>query len=314
MSRNYFASRDSLYETLHEKIKPNYEVLYDDLRSLDIGSFFLSREFKSLMIENNYYEIWCNILNDVEKTSNIISLITNEEKADSEKAFIRLVNKIDDLKIQNIVTKIIKTFISNSSYKDFSIIIGDIQLLKFSSENIEIIKNVVTKNAEKINLNVLEPNIIMKTTSKEENKKVFIVHGHNDTLKLDVARTLEKLKLQPIILHEQSNNGKTIIEKFEKFSDVAFAIILLTADDLGNSKNTQNLNKRARQNVIFELGYFIGKLGRENVMTLQEEGVETPNDISGVVYTPFDSFGNWKTELAKELKSAGFKIDMNNLF
>lgn len=313
MPRNYFASRD-LYEVLHEKIKPNYEVLYDDLKNLDIGSFFLSRGFKSLMIENDYYEIWCNILTNVEKTNNIVSFITNEEKVDSEKAFIRLVNKIDDVKIQNIVTKIIENFISNNSYKDFSIITGDIELIKFSNENIEIIKNAVKRNAEKINLNVLEPNKIMKTTLEEENKKVFIVHGHNDTLKLDVARTLEKLKLQPIILHEQSNNGKTIIEKFEKFSDVAFAIILLTGDDLGNSKNTEHLNKRARQNVIFELGYFIGKLGRENVMTLQEEGVETPNDISGVVYTPFDSFGNWKTELARELKSAGFKVDMNNLF
>lgn len=313
MSRNYFASRD-LYEVLHQKIKPNYEVLYDDLRNLDIGSFLLSRGFKSLMIENNYYESWCAILNDVEKTSNIVSFVTNEEKANSEKAFIRLLNKLDDVKVQNLVTKIVKTFISNSSYKEFSIITGDIELIKFSNENIETVKNAVKKNAEKISLNVSEPNIIMNEKLEEKNKKVFIVHGHNDTLKLDVARTLEKLKLQPIILHEQSNNGKTIIEKFEKFSDVAFAIILLTADDLGNSKNIEHLNKRARQNVIFELGYFIGKLGRENVMTLKEDGVETPNDISGVVYTPYDLYGNWKTELAKELKSAGFKVDMNNLF
>ncbi|THV56270.1 nucleotide-binding protein [Chryseobacterium candidae] len=145
--------------------------------------------------------------------------------------------------------------------------------------------------------------------------EIFIVHGHDNHLKVEVARTLEKLKLEPIILHEQSNNGKTIIEKFEKFSDVSFAVILLTADDLGNSKNNiDKPNKRARQNVIFELGYFIGKLGRENVMTLKEEGVEVPNDISGVVYTPYDQQGNWKIELAKELKSTGFDIDINNLF
>ena len=312
MPRNYFASRD-LYEVLHEKIKPNYEVLYSDLKTLDVGSFFLSRTFKSFMIKNNNYEIWCNTLEEVDKTNSVVSLITNEEKTNSEKAFIRILNKIDDLQIQNLATKIIETFILNSAYKDFSIISDDVELIKFSKENIETIKHAVKENAKKINLNVLEPNIAMKTTSKEENKKVFIVHGHNDTLKLDVARTIEKLKLQPVILHEQSNNGKTIIEKFEKFSDVAFAIILLTADDLGNSKNTQNLNKRARQNVIFELGYFIGKLGRENVMTLKEEGVEVPNDISGVVYTPYDSYGNWKTELAKELKSTGFTIDMNDL-
>ncbi|APX99917.1 TIR domain-containing protein [Lacinutrix venerupis] len=152
-------------------------------------------------------------------------------------------------------------------------------------------------------------------TEKEfsDNEKVFIVHGHNNEVKLDVARTLEKLGLSPIILHEQPNSGKTIIEKFEDYADVGFAIVLLTDDDLGKAKKEEQLNTRARQNVILELGYFIGKLGRERVCPLYANGVELPSDLSGVLYVELDKPGNWKIKLAKELKACGYKIDVNKI-
>lgn len=152
-------------------------------------------------------------------------------------------------------------------------------------------------------------------TEKEfsDNEKVFIVHGHNNEVKLDVARTLEKLGLSPIILHEQPNSGKTIIEKFEDYADVGFAIVLLTDDDLGKAKKEEQLNTRARQNVILELGYFIGKLGRERVCPLYANGVEIPSDLSGVLYVELDKPGNWKIKLAKELKACGYKIDVNKI-
>jgi len=142
---------------------------------------------------------------------------------------------------------------------------------------------------------------------------VFIVHGHNNEVKVNVARTLEKLGLNPIILHEQANAGKTIIEKFENHSDVGFAIILMTDDDFGKAKGEENLNPRTRQNVILEMGYFIGKLGRERVCPLYVKGVELPSDLYGLLYTEVDASENWKIKMAKELKAAGYDIDVNKI-
>lgn len=148
----------------------------------------------------------------------------------------------------------------------------------------------------------------------ETSTKVFVVHGHNDSLKEGVARFLEQLDLQPIILHEQVNRGKTIIEKVEAFSDVSFAVVLLTDDDVGSVKaNVRNLQSRARQNVIFEWGYLIARLGRPNVCALRSSGVELPSDLQGVVYTDVDVKAAWKTELARELHAAGLPIDLNRL-
>ncbi|GAJ22407.1 unnamed protein product, partial [marine sediment metagenome] len=111
-------------------------------------------------------------------------------------------------------------------------------------------------------------------------------HGHNEDKKNTVARYIEQLGLKAIVLHEQPNKGRTIIEKFEDFSDVSFAIVLLTADDLGCDKESFKSNDfkyRARQNVIFELGFFVGKLGRQKVCALYEEGVDVPSDYKGVI-------------------------------
>ena len=146
-----------------------------------------------------------------------------------------------------------------------------------------------------------------------DNNNVFIVHGHNTSVQQSVARVIEKLGLNPVILHEQPNNGKTIIEKFEKHSEVGFAIILLTDDDEGKAKSDIDLKKRARQNVILELGYFIGKLGREKVLPLYSEGVELPSDIHGLLFTPIDKSETWKFAIVKELKAVGYSVDANIL-
>jgi len=149
---------------------------------------------------------------------------------------------------------------------------------------------------------------------KEKTNKIFIVHGHNNEIKQTVARTVTTLKLEPIILHEQIDQGKTIIEKFEKNSgEVNFAIILLTADDEGKAKIEKDFKMRARQNVVFEMGYFIGKLGRDRVFLLLENGVDKPGDLDGIVYTSFDNADGWKLKLVKELKAAGYKVTADNL-
>lgn len=155
----------------------------------------------------------------------------------------------------------------------------------------------------------------MVSDLKEAFNKVFIVHGHEHGVKEEVARFIEKLGLEPIILHEQPNKGRTIIEKFEDYADVHFAIVLLMGDDFGKAKeDSKDLRLRARQNVILELGYFLGKLGRDKVCAVYENGVEIPSDYSGVLFVPLDKSGKWKFDVVKELKAAGFDVDVNKLY
>jgi predicted nucleotide-binding protein len=139
-------------------------------------------------------------------------------------------------------------------------------------------------------------------------KNVFVVHGHDHGMKETVARFLSKLGLNPIILHEQADEGSTIIEKFEKHADVSFAIAIFSGDDLGVAKKDisgsqpirESLRPRARQNVVFEFGYFTCALGRKNVRAIVEDGVETPSDYSGVLYIPFDAADGWRVNLAPD--------------
>lgn len=145
------------------------------------------------------------------------------------------------------------------------------------------------------------------------NKKVFIVHGHDNEAKIETARVIEKLGLQAIILHEQASGGGTIIEKIERYSDVGFAVVLYTPCDLGHSQKDTIPKSRARQNVVFEHGYLIGKLGRNRVCALVKGDIETPGDISGVVYVPMDSAGAWKYTLVDEMNDVGFTLDKNDI-
>lgn len=184
--------------------------------------------------------------------------------------------------------------------------------LESFKERIEIIpeKDNIVK---KIEMN-FKNSKIKKKYSESENKDIFVVHGHDDAAKEAIARFIQKLGLSPIILHEQPEKGRTIIEKFEDYSNVGFAITLLTPDDLGKSKSSQDEARlRARQNVIFELGYFIGKLGRRNVCALYKEGVELPSDLLGILYIPMDKEGGWKLRVANEIKHSGIRIDLNRV-
>ncbi len=150
---------------------------------------------------------------------------------------------------------------------------------------------------------------IVKPKTSNMNK-IFIVHGHDGELKQAVARIIEKQDIEAIILSEKANKGRTIIEKFEDYSDVSGAICLFTADDLGKAKKDATDNTRARQNVVLETGYFMGKLGRDHVVLLADKGIEMPSDLSGVVYTDTAS---WQFDLLKELSAMGYKVDLNKL-
>ena len=186
------------------------------------------------------------------------------------------------------------------------IIIDDIELTEKKEENI-----IAPLLKEQKNLEIAEE-------MKALNNNIFIVHGHNEAMKQTVARTIEKLNLTPIILHEKTNQGQTLIEKFLTNSNVGFTIVLLSADDVGYSikEGETKAKNRARQNVIFELGFFTAKLGRKRVIALVDgkSDFELPSDFHGVIYIPYDGdTGKWKFDVAKELMESGYSINVNNI-
>ncbi|QAV11143.1 nucleotide-binding protein [Bacillus vallismortis] len=225
---------------------------------------------------------------------------------------------------------IIKNICENSSEYISSLKSASFYLSFFPSERADMIRQWQRGQEQLTNLfNTIkkeiqlfedrEPIDSIDEVIEAKTNSIFIVHGRDDLMKLEVARALETLKLNPIILHEQPNDGLTIIEKFEQRSvDCQFAIVLMSPDDMGYLRGKEKSKQfRARQNVILELGYFIGKLGRKNVMTLVKDdpsgSLEIPNDFAGVVYTNFDSGGGWKLQIAKQLASCGYQIDANVL-
>lgn len=159
-----------------------------------------------------------------------------------------------------------------------------------------------------------QPRSLRPMPSSASSNKVFIVHGHDEAALQGLARFLEQVRLNPVVLKEKPDQGQTIIEKFESEADVSFAVILLTPDDVGGAVQASSTNARARQNVIFELGYFTGKLGRGKVMLLKKGAPEIPSDLFGVLYTEMDSSEGWKAKLIKELKAAGLTPDTSGLF
>jgi predicted nucleotide-binding protein len=144
--------------------------------------------------------------------------------------------------------------------------------------------------------------------------QIFVVHGRDTARKQEVARFLERLTgREVLILNELPNHGQTLMEKLERYAEqAAYTVVILTGDDVGGLKGSDESQKpRARQNVILELGFFYGRLGRANVSVLFEEGVEAPSDMSGVAYAALDLAGGWKFDLAKDLRAAGVDADLN---
>ena len=154
----------------------------------------------------------------------------------------------------------------------------------------------------------------LKTNENSKSDKVFVIHGRDEKTKNEVAKFLSQIGLEPIILSEQPSEGKTIIEKFERHSDVGFAVALLTPDDLGSERSQREQMFRARQNVVFELGFFVGKLGRERVCALTKDpNIEIPSDYSGVAYIDLRQVPAWRSELVRELECAGLDVDTSKI-
>jgi len=154
-----------------------------------------------------------------------------------------------------------------------------------------------------------------RVNNQVRSNKIFVVHGHDNEMKSDVAQTLQKLDLDPIILHEKPNSPQTLIEKISDYTHVSFAVVLVSPDDLAypEEKTPDEAKYRANQNVIFELGYFLGRLGKQNVIAIyrKKKDFEIPNDYNGVLWIEYKS--GWYFELIKELQACNFEVDANKL-
>lgn len=183
----------------------------------------------------------------------------------------------------------------------------------------DAIQEQITTEAE----SVAEPRVLPEaqsiagspTSVVDPGAAIFLVHGHAHERLNEVARFIEKIsEHKVVILHEQADRGQTLIEKFESnAARAAHAVVLLTADDIGRAISGADTEDcpRGRQNVVLELGFFYGKLGRSHVTVLKDPRVEEPSDIHGIVYIPFDPNGVWKAKLGRELHASGISVDMN---
>jgi predicted nucleotide-binding protein len=146
--------------------------------------------------------------------------------------------------------------------------------------------------------------------------KVFIVHGHDEDSKNSLDILLREMKLEPVVLHRQPDQSMTIIEKFEKYSDVGYAFVILTPDECAyiasdetKPDSERRTELRARPNVLFEFGYFVAKLGRSRVCCLHTGGVSLPSDVHGMIYKKFHtSVEEIAYSISKELKAAGYQL------
>ena len=158
------------------------------------------------------------------------------------------------------------------------------------------------------------PEALLRAIRAVLQQKIFIAYGHDEDAKNAVALLIKNLGLRDIVFDEQPNAVHAVIDQFENHANVGFAIALLTPDDVGSSKDRPgDVKPRARQNVIFEFGYFIGKIGRQCVCALYKAGVELPSQYPDVLYLPMDPDGMWKDQLARKMRNAGLNIDLNRV-
>lgn len=236
-------------------------------------------DFINYKLHNHHY--------NADESRELISLIELYRKLEKALAETKLNFQLDDYYLETI--KKCETFLSSSGGSTIS---EDFQRI-YTVEVKPIFKLINISDSYSERVAKMKQHKQSRDMNQKQNK-VFIVHGHDNETKQEVARFLESIGLGVIILHEQASRSMTIIEKIEYYSsEASFAVVLYTPCDKGRGALETKIpaKNRARQNVVFEHGYLMASLGRSNVCALVKGEIETPSDISGVVYTPLDSNG-----------------------
>ncbi len=287
-------------------------------------SFFTSEEFQNGCKENGYSQRWymCStsaslsvgniFASNKEKTEIALENMCKQLYKNSERTLFKFIFFIIDCFCTSNNTTIDLRGLKEELHSIGIAKFDDVEKWNNTKSNLPTIQSEMPHITPIVSTQIVSSNKMGKKHS--DKKQVFIVHGHNEQLKIKVENVLLKLGLVPIILAQKSNEGDTIIDKFERNSSKAdYAIILLTADDKGKLKNDKRYKFRARQNVIYEMGYFRAKLGKKNLCYMYEEEIELPSDIKGIGYVTVKNDDKWQFELVKELQSSGFDISADSL-
>ncbi len=302
-----------MYENRSVNNVPKLKPLYANLKRLKIGDYLFTKEFELYAIENNIDEVWSDCRREVNRKKRVISLGYHNTE-DEEEAFLFLMTLWYEQSYDSFgefITTILINFAEWHSIKiDFTSIDLNLKqigiknkiLLEFSKEA----KRIRDLKPEKLEEKLIETKNTPKV--KNDSKKIFIVHGHDEIARLQLSKILkDDLGFEPVVLQEEPNVSlETIITKFERLAkDCSAAIILFTPDDEANGK------LRARQNVILELGYFLGRFQDEpnrRIIIIKTGEIEIPSDISGVLYLEY--FKNMKEifyDLKKQFETWGYK-------
>ena len=274
--------------TIDSKLKP----LFANLKRLKMGRYLNTKEFELFTIENNFDDVWKDCKKEVSRKSNVV-ILGYHNTEDEEEAFAYLMSLWYDQDYESFgdfITTVLLNFAKWHSTKlDFTAIHHNLKQLGLTDKNLLAFTKESRRIRDSKPEKIKESHIHTKNTKqiKLDNKKVFIVHGHDDKARLELAKIVkDDLGLEPVVLQEEPNVSiETIITKFERLArDCSSALILFTPDDNANG------NLRARQNVILELGYFLGKFqDSENrrIAIIKNGQIEIPSDISGVLYLEY---------------------------
>ena len=162
------------------------------------------------------------------------------------------------------------------------------------------------------------PNKSATSASGNLGRRIIVVSGADCEMKQAVIGALIKLLLIPLVMCEEPSQGKKIVENFSRdYADVGFAVVLLSADDFAYAKNEAGTKRklRPRQDVVFKLGFLLGKLGKGNVLVIFREcsNFEIATDFEGIKVTALDDQDSWKLALIRELTNCGYTVNADRI-
>ncbi len=148
-------------------------------------------------------------------------------------------------------------------------------------------------------------------------RRIIVVSGTDEVMKQALTKALTKLWLAPVVMQEEPSQGRKIVEHFQDYADVGFAVVLLSPDDYTYPKAEAATKRKLspQQDVIFLLGFLLGKLGKSKVLVFYKESADfaVPLDFEGVKFTAFDDRDSWKLALIRELTNCVYSVDADRI-